>query len=166
MDGLNPETTLFIVVSKTFTTQETMANADAAKAWIESASLPIAEHFAAVSTNVPAAVSFGVKEAHVFGFRDWVGGRFSLWGPVGLSIACSVGSAVFGEFLAGARAMDRHVAEAPALLNGRQEAALPYATGALDPRGHWPESQHRSPRWFVLVGSTSGVLRSVRFGGW
>jgi glucose-6-phosphate isomerase len=79
--------------------------------------LPIAEHFAAVSTNVPAAVSFGVKEAHVFGFRDWVGGRYSLWGPVGLSIACSVGSAAFGELLAGARAMDRHVAEAPAREN-------------------------------------------------
>ena len=61
LDGLNPETTLFIVVSKTFTTQETMANADAAKAWIEAASLPVSEHFAAVSTNVPAAVAFGEK---------------------------------------------------------------------------------------------------------
>ncbi|MGB2385441.1 MAG: glucose-6-phosphate isomerase, partial [Flavobacteriales bacterium] len=114
LDGLNPVSTLFIVVSKTFTTQETMANADAAKAWVESASLPVAEHFAAVSTNVPAAVGFGVDEANVFGFRDWVGGRYSLWGPVGLSIACSVGSDAFGELLAGARAMDRHVAEAPA----------------------------------------------------
>lgn len=117
LDGLNPVSTLFIVVSKTFTTQETMANADAAKAWVESASLPVAEHFAAVSTNVPAAVGFGVDEANVFGFRDWVGGRYSLWGPVGLSIACSVGSAAFGELLAGARAMDRHVAEAPAREN-------------------------------------------------
>ena len=117
LDGLIPESTLFIVVSKTFTTQETMANADAAKAWIQSASLPVAEHFAAVSTNVPAAVGFGVDKANVFGFRDWVGGRYSLWGPVGMSIACSVGSAAFGELLAGASAMDRHVAEAPAREN-------------------------------------------------
>ena len=117
LDDLYPETTLFIIVSKTFTTQETIANADAAKAWIESTSLPVSEHFAAVSTNVPAAVGFGVDEANVFGFRDWVGGRYSLWGPVGLSIACSVGSAGFGELLAGARAMDRHVVEAPAREN-------------------------------------------------
>jgi glucose-6-phosphate isomerase len=117
LDGLNPESTLFIVVSKTFTTQETMANADAAKSWVESASLPVSDHFAAVSTNIPAAVRFGVKAEHVFGFRDWVGGRYSLWGPVGLSIACSVGSSTFAELLSGARAMDRHFAEAPAREN-------------------------------------------------
>ena len=94
-----------------------MANADAAKSWVESASLPVSDHFAAVSTNIPAAVRFGVKAEHVFGFRDWVGGRYSLWGPVGLSIACSVGSSTFAELLSGARAMDRHFAEAPAREN-------------------------------------------------
>ncbi|HBP45476.1 MAG TPA: glucose-6-phosphate isomerase [Flavobacteriales bacterium] len=125
LDGLNPATTLFIVVSKTFTTQETMANADAAKAWIESASLPVSDHFAAVSTNVDAAVDFGVKAEHVFGFQDWVGGRYSLWGPVGLSIACFAGSAAFTELLAGARAMDCHFAEAPAREN------LPLISGLL-----------------------------------
>lgn len=117
LNGLNPASTLFIVVSKTFTTQETMANAEAAKAWIEEAGLNVAEHFAAVSTNVPAAVNFGVIEEHVFGFRDWVGGRYSLWGPVGLSIACAVGSESFAELLAGARAMDRHFVETPAREN-------------------------------------------------
>ncbi|MAI22912.1 MAG: glucose-6-phosphate isomerase [Crocinitomicaceae bacterium] len=117
LDGLAPDSTLFIVVSKTFTTQETMANADAAKAWIEASSLPVYDHFAAVSTNLPAAVGFGVKAENVFGFRDWVGGRYSLWGPVGLSIACSVGSSAFSELLAGARAMDRHFVEAGAREN-------------------------------------------------
>ena len=117
LSGLNPVSTLFIVVSKTFTTQETMANAEAAKAWIAAAGLKVAEHFAAVSTNVPAAVNFGVHEEHVFGFRDWVGGRYSLWGPVGLSIACAVGSNSFADLLAGARSMDRHFVEASAREN-------------------------------------------------
>lgn len=120
LSGLTPASTLFIVVSKTFTTQETMANAEAAKAWTAAAGLNVAEHFAAVSTNVPAAVNFGVVEEHVFGFRDWVGGRYSLWGPVGLSIACAVGSDSFAELLAGARAMDRHFVEAP----GRENLPL------------------------------------------
>jgi len=89
----------------------------------------------------PAAVAFGVKEAHVFGFRDWVGGRYSLWGPVGLSIACSVGSAAFGELLAGARAMDRHVAEAPAREN------VPLITALL---GVWYREYMGFPTHVVL----------------
>lgn len=117
LSGLSPASTLFIVVSKTFTTQETMANAEAAKAWTAAAGLNVAEHFAAVSTNVPAAVNFGVVKEHVFGFRDWVGGRYSLWGPVGLSVACAVGSDSFADLLAGARAMDRHFMDAPAREN-------------------------------------------------
>ena len=86
--GLNPENTLFVIVSKTFTTQETMTNALAAKAWISEhlGEGAIAQHFVAVSTNIPAAKGFGIEEAHVFGFWDWVGGRYSLWGAVGLSI--------------------------------------------------------------------------------
>jgi glucose-6-phosphate isomerase len=119
LEGLNPASTLFLVVSKTFTTQETMANADAAKAWLVAAlgEQAIDQHFAAVSTNIPAAVAFGVDADHIFGFKDWVGGRYSLWGPVGLSIACAVGSRAFNELLEGARAMDRHFATAPAAEN-------------------------------------------------
>ena len=148
LDGLIPESTLFIVVSKTFTTQETMANADAAKAWIQSASLPVAEHFAAVSTNVPAAVGFGVDKANVFGFRDWVGGRYSLWGPVGMSIACSVGSAAFGELLAGARAMDRHVAEA--LLGEMYRSSVRFwEFGTANTWGSQPTWSYLTPRIWI-----------------
>ena len=116
---IDPASTLFIVVSKTFTTQETMANAEAAKAWLADALgvTAIPNHFAAVSTNVPAAEGFGVPSAHIFGFDDWVGGRYSLWGPVGLSIACSVGSESFQALLNGAREMDRHFAGSPARQN-------------------------------------------------
>lgn len=110
LKGLNPGKTLFIIVSKTFTTQETMTNALAAKSWImdhlgEGA---IAQHFVAVSTNIPAAKNFGIEEAHVFGFWDWVGGRYSLWGAVGLSLMLEYGAAVFRSLLEGAREMDEH----------------------------------------------------------
>lgn len=119
LQGLDPTSTLFIVVSKTFTTQETMANAEAAKSWLVDTlgEEAIGRHFAAVSTNISAAVAFGVNEDHIFGFKDWVGGRYSLWGPVGLSIACAVGSKAFNELLGGARAMDRHFASASASEN-------------------------------------------------
>lgn len=119
LSGLDPSRTLFIVVSKTFTTQETMANAEEAKAWLVEAlgEAAISRHFAAVSTNIPAAVAFGVHAENIFGFKDWVGGRYSLWGPVGLSIACAVGSKAFNELLDGARAMDRHFASASAAEN-------------------------------------------------
>ena len=115
LHGLDPKSTLFIVVSKTFTTQETMANG-MAKSWLVDTlgEEAIGGHFAAVSTNIPAAVAFGVNADHIFGFKDWVGGRYSLWGPVGLSIACAVGSKAFNELLDGARAMDRHFASASA----------------------------------------------------
>lgn len=107
---LNPESTLFIIVSKTFTTQETMTNALAAKAWIcdELGEDAIPQHFVAVSTNISAAQSFGIEAKHVFGFWDWVGGRYSLWGAVGLSIMLEYGASVFKELLAGAREMDEH----------------------------------------------------------
>lgn len=115
LEGLNPATTLVIVVSKTFTTQETMANANAAKDWFVQSmgeSL-IQKHFAAVSTNLEAAAHFGIAPRKVFGFSDWVGGRYSLWGPVGLSIACSIGSGNFRSLLEGARCMDVHFQQAP-----------------------------------------------------
>ena len=110
LHGKDPARTLFVVVSKTFTTQETMANAQAAKQWIVDALglEAVSRHFSAVSSNVEAAVAFGVPPERIFGFADWVGGRFSVWGPVGLSVALGSGAAAFEELLAGARAMDQH----------------------------------------------------------
>jgi len=109
---LKPAETLFIVASKTFTTQETMANAHAAKAWFESnGGTDIAKHFVATTTNVKAAAEFGITTT--FGFWDWVGGRYSLWSAIGLPIAMAIGADHFRALLAGAHAMDRHFAEAP-----------------------------------------------------
>ena len=115
LEGLNPRTTMFIVVSKTFTTQETMANALAAKEWLVNSlgESSVRSNFAAVSTNLDAASGFGIDANRIFGFSDWVGGRYSLWGPVGLSIACGIGSRHFKSMLQGARAMDIHFQEAP-----------------------------------------------------
>lgn len=107
---LNPETTLFVVVSKTFTTQETMRNAESAKDWLSIylGSDAVGSHFAAVSTRLELVESFGISRDRTFGFWDWVGGRYSLWSSAGLSICLSVGSAVFRELLEGAEAMDEH----------------------------------------------------------
>ncbi len=112
---LEPSTTLFLVASKTFTTQETMANAAAARAWLVGAGGEdaVARHFVALSTNVEAARAFGVADAHVFGFWDWVGGRYSLWSAIGLPILLSIGPDRFDELLAGARAVDEHLRRAP-----------------------------------------------------
>ena len=114
--GLDPARTLFVVASKTFTTQETMTNAASARAWLigrlgdESA---IARHFVAVSTNTRAVAAFGIDRANMFEFWDWVGGRYSLWSAIGLPIALAVGFARFEELLAGAHAMDEHFRTAP-----------------------------------------------------
>jgi glucose-6-phosphate isomerase len=108
---IKPERTLFLVVSKTFTTQETMRNAQTARKWfLEKAKREkhISRHFVAVSTNETAAQEFGIPKDRIFRFRDWVGGRFSLWSPVGLSIALSVGYKRFEELLRGAYAADEH----------------------------------------------------------
>ncbi len=110
LDGLNPATTLVLVASKTFTTQETMANAAAAKAWLGSHS---ETGMAALSTNLEGTAAFGIPQDRVFGFWDWVGGRYSVWSAIGLSVALSVGSEHFRAFLAGARAMDQHFRSAP-----------------------------------------------------
>ncbi len=112
---LDPETTLFIIVSKTFTTQETLSNALTVKKWfLEHASQKdIADHFVAVSTNLGKIKEFGIADDNVFPMWDWVGGRFSLWSAVGLSIALSVGYQNFDALLAGAHAMDNHFKEAP-----------------------------------------------------
>lgn len=112
---LNPETTLFVVVSKTFTTQETLSNATTIKNWfLESATQEdVAKHFAAVSTNTQKISAFGIVPAHVFTMWDWVGGRFSLWSAVGLSIALAVGYDHFEEMLNGAFEMDQHFKHSP-----------------------------------------------------
>lgn len=110
LKNLDPETTLFVVVSKTFTTQETLSNATTIKQWFltHASEKDIALHFAAVSTNTEKIASFGITESHVFPMWDWVGGRFSLWSAVGLSIALSVGFDNFEKLLAGAHSMDDH----------------------------------------------------------
>ncbi|MEL7310044.1 MAG: glucose-6-phosphate isomerase [Pseudomonadota bacterium] len=112
---LDPSRTLIVVCSKTFTTLETMTNAQAARDWVSQSlgECAVADHFAAASTNHAAMDAFGIKSDRRFGFWDWVGGRYSLWSAVGLSIALAVGSATFRELLKGARVMDRHFQSAP-----------------------------------------------------
>jgi len=108
--GLQPRTTLFIVASKTFTTQETMQNAHSARAWLtaELGEKAVARHFVALSTNLAEVARFGIDPDNIFEFWDWVGGRYSLWSAIGLSLALAVGFKHFRELLAGAHAMDRH----------------------------------------------------------
>ena len=113
---LNPETTLFIIASKTFTTQETMTNAESAKRWfLEKTNNKgdVARHFVAVSTNAKAVTEFGIAPENMFVFWDWVGGRYSLWSSIGLSIACTIGFDHFVELLEGAHAMDNHFKNEP-----------------------------------------------------
>ena len=120
-----PAETLFIVASKTFTTQETIANAETAKAWfLEGGGAPIEDHFVAATSNVDAAARFGITRT--FGFWDWVGGRYSLWSAIGLPIAIAVGADNFRDLLAGAHAMDEHFANAPV------EKNLPMLLGGVD----------------------------------
>ncbi|MDR2239404.1 MAG: glucose-6-phosphate isomerase [Zoogloeaceae bacterium] len=109
---LDPARTLFIVSSKTFTTQETLANARAAKTWLGAAADP-ARHFLAVSNNIPAAQAFGIPAQNCFALPEWVGGRFSLWSAIGLPLACAIGMDAFEAMLAGAREMDDHFFSAP-----------------------------------------------------
>ena len=145
--GLDPATTLFIVASKTFTTQETLANAEAARAWLLRSGAPasaIARHFVALSTNAEAVAAFGIDTANMFTFWDWVGGRYSLWSAIGLAVAIAVGMDQFEAMLAGAASMDAHFASAPLDANmpvllgligvwyrnffdARTHAVLPYA---------------------------------------
>ncbi len=136
--GLDPRRTLVIIVSKTFTTAETMANAAAARAWLEAAiGEPDAKaHLAAVSINLEATAAFGIPASRVFGFRDWVGGRFSVWSAVGLSCAIGLGWEAFEALLAGASALDRHFVEAPLEANAPVLLALAniYNRNGLDRR--------------------------------
>ena len=130
LKGLKPETTLFIVASKTFTTVETMTNAETARKWIEAAlgKEAVAKHFAAVSTALDKVAAFGIASDRVFGFWDWVGGRYSLWSAIGLPIMIAVGPENFRAFLAGAHEMDTHFATAPLLKN------MPAVMGLI---GYW-----------------------------
>lgn len=125
LQGLKPESTLFLIASKTFTTAETMANARSALAWFGAeGGRDVGRHFAALTTNVEAAGALGITTT--FGFWDWVGGRYSLWSAIGLPIAIAIGAAGFRELLAGAHAMDEHFRTAPLASN------LPVRLGLLD----------------------------------
>jgi len=124
---LDPATTLFIVASKTFTTDETMTNAHTARAWIAKAlgDKAVSDHFAAVSTNLEACDAFGIATDRIFGFWDWVGGRYSVWSAIGLPVAIAIGFENFAMFLKGAAAMDSHFRTAPLTQN------LPVIMGLL-----------------------------------
>ncbi|MEA5446260.1 glucose-6-phosphate isomerase [Gammaproteobacteria bacterium AB-CW1] len=128
MDELDPETTLLVVVSKTFTSRETMVNARRAREWLVAAlgENAVADHFVAVSANVRRVNEFGIDETRLFRFWDWVGGRFSVWSAAGLAAAIHLGMPRFREMLAGAAAMDRHFLEAEDAVNA------PLMLGLLD----------------------------------
>lgn len=144
MKRVRPETTIFIIASKTFTTQETITNAESAKEWFLAAAKvfrqlirsilllrsfhifpnflvnisfqkpeAVAKHFVALSTNAPKVKAFGIDEANMFAFWDWVGGRYSLWSAIGLSIAVHIGFENFHSLLEGANAADEHFVESP-----------------------------------------------------
>lgn len=116
LEKINPETTLFIIASKTFTTEETMLNAAAAKSWLVAKTGnndAVSKHFVALSTNEKDVAAFGINPDLMFPFRDWVGGRYSLWSAIGLSIMLSVGPDNFDKLLQGAHTMDTHFREAP-----------------------------------------------------
>ena len=124
---LSPETTLFIVASKTFTTAETMQNAHIAREWLLSHykdEAAVAKHFVAASTNTEAVQKFGIEPENMFPFWDWVGGRYSVWSAIGLSVMLMIGAEKFGEFLAGAHAMDEHFKTAPIEQNIPVQMAL------------------------------------------
>ena len=142
--GLDPATTLFIVSSKTFTTMETMTNANTARAWIVAGlgEAAVEHHFAAVSTKLDLVAKFGIKSDRVFGFWDWVGGRYSIWSSIGLALTILIGPAQFEQFLRGGFEVDTHFREAPlesnipvlmGLIGVWYRNALGFATQAVIP---------------------------------
>ena len=173
LKGLNPETTLFMVASKTFTTQETMTNAFSARDWFldhAQKQAHVARHFVAISTNAEAVAAFGIDNDNMFIFWDWVGGRYSLWSAIGLSIACYIGFNNFSDLLQGAYEMDQHFRSEPfekniplllALIgiwytnffNAQSEAVLPY-----------DQYMHRFPAYFQQ-GNMESNGKSVDRGG-
>lgn len=141
---INPETTLFLVASKTFTTQETMSNAITAREWFighAKDKAHVAKHFAALSTNGPAVAEFGIDTKNMFGFWDWVGGRYSLWSAIGTSIALSIGYDNFIELLEGAYEMDQHFKTAPV------EENIPMILGLL---GIWYNNFYGADSYAIL----------------
>jgi len=157
LKGLSRETTLFVIVSKTFTTQETIANAKTARDWFLTrggSKAAVAKHFVAVSTNARAVQNFGIDADHMFEFWDWVGGRYSLWSAVGLSIALYIGMDNFEKLLSGAHDMDEHFRTAPF------EKNMPVVLGLLgiwynnffDADSHailpYDQYMHRFPAYF------------------
>ena len=143
--GLDPAETLFVVASKTFTTQETMTNATTARAWCLSSlreEAAVARHFVAVSTNAEAVSAFGIDTANMFGFWDWVGGRYSMDSAIGLSLMIAIGSEAFREMLGGFRTIDLHFRSAPFAQNvpvllGLIEAGCQVNRGG--PKSHLPQ---------------------------
>jgi len=126
LQGLRPETTLFVIASKSFTTLETLSNAEAARDWLCTEASPeaTAKHFIAITANSKAALEFGIAQENVFPIWDWVGGRFSLWSAIGIPIALSLGMDNFRQLLAGARSMDQHFSTAALAQNMPVLAAL------------------------------------------
>lgn len=168
---LNPARTLVVVASKTFTTQETMRNAHSARVWLQQAlGEGAGHHLAAVSTNLPATSAFGIEESRVFGFWDWVGGRYSLWSAIGLPIAIAIGAERFEDFLAGAANMDRHFRDAPlarnlpvllALIGVWRRNVLGCQTVALIP---YDQRLERFPAYAQQLDMESNGKRTTRLG--
>ena len=169
--GLDARRTLVIVASKTFTTQETMTNAVSARDWLRAALGAGADgHMAAVSTNIPACAAFGIDESRVFGFWDWVGGRYSLWSAIGLPVAIAAGADRFRALLDGAAAMDRHFLTAPpesnlpvilALVGVWRRNAMGWPTVALIP---YDQRLERFPAYVQQLDMESNGKR-VTLGG-
>ena len=171
--GLDPARTLFLVSSKTFTTQETMTNAASARRWLVSGlrdERAVATHFAAISTNLEATAAFGIAPDRVFEFWDWVGGRYSLWSAIGLPIAIAVGMDRFESLLGGAHAMDRHFRTAPletnapallGLLGVWYRNFLGCATQAILP---YEQYLHRLPAYLQQLDMESNGKRTDRSG--
>ena len=141
---LNPETTLFLIASKTFTTIETMTNARSARNWIAAAlgEAAVGAHFAAISTAIDKVKTFGISEDRIFGFWDWVGGRYSIWSAIGLPLMLAIGPENFGRFLDGGHAMDRHFCSSPVLQN------LPMLMGLL---GVWHRNICNHPSRAIIA---------------
>ena len=143
LKGLDPAKTLFIVSSKTFTTQETMANAASARSWLADAlgEAAVADHFAAVSTRLDKVAEFGIRPDRVFGFWDWVGGRYSMWSAIGLSLVIAVGAKGFEDFLRGGQDIDRHFVSEPL------EKNIPVVMALL---GVWRRNVWNEPAHLVI----------------
>jgi glucose-6-phosphate isomerase len=173
LKGLSRETTLFVVVSKTFTTQETITNASTARDWFLTRGgtrAAVAKHFVAVSTNAGAMENFGIDTEQMFEFRDWVGGRYSLWGAAGLSIALYVGMDSFENLLAGAHDMDEHFSTAPFEENMPVILALlgVWYNNFFDADSHailpYDQHMHRFPAYIQQLDMESNGKRVTRIG--